>query len=169
MKYTKFLFYSVFLFLTLSIYSSNYFLNKRNQINFKSNIYVFTSLDFIDAKFNDVIPFIEPASIDGFSYMPKYIRQLVNPTLDLYGYNLLEQNKKISQDCQIDSFRTGSINKCIIKDYWKNLKNKDWNYLSSKYNVQFVFSDFHIESLYLCKKYLYRNNGPIGSNTIFFL
>ena len=102
MKLKNIIFF-IFVFIIFSILgkTSSSFYN-RNANTFNKKIYVFSIVDFIDFKFNNVIPFIEPAAIDGFSYIPKYAKFFSDSASDIYGYNILKKTNHYSNECLDD-------------------------------------------------------------------
>tara|TARA_B100000886_G_C20401166_1_gene482640 strand:+ start:556 stop:1149 length:594 start_codon:yes stop_codon:yes gene_type:complete len=117
----------------------------------KNYIAVLTSLPFIDTIFEKIISYIEPSSIDQFSYNPKKINLLINSVNDLYGVDLL--NNSSDQLCHEKFFRTSRINTCISKNYWKSLSREKWGMISKKYNIEYLVTEEKIKNLKLCSIY----------------
>lgn len=170
-KFKKFIFIFLFVFsfVILGKTSSSFYKTHNSNKILERKLYVFSIVDFIDFKFINVIPFIEPASIDSFSYLPKKFEIFNKAAFDLYGYDLLERYNHQSENCFDYFYRTSIINKCIVKNKWQNKTKKEWSFLSKKYNINYIFSGFPIPNLKLCKKYsLFDNKKKSITERIFY-
>lgn len=135
-----------FLLFSFLINSNKDISNKKN-----SSVIVLTSIGFIDSIFEKVISYIEPSSVDQFSYNPKKINLLIDSVKDLYGVNLTKNSP--DQLCNYEFFRTSRINTCIGINYWKTLSGKNWEDISKKYNIKYLITEEKINTLNLCNTY----------------
>tara|TARA_B100000212_G_scaffold120769_1_gene90413 strand:+ start:1921 stop:2490 length:570 start_codon:yes stop_codon:yes gene_type:complete len=147
----KFLIFNFIIIFSFGLFS--YLANiRRPDLNHK-RIKVITEIDFIDSIFSNVLPFIEPASIDHFSYDRKKLIYFLDRFNKIYGYNLIDQNR-FYKDCSIVNFRSASLDKCFLNDYWSNLSQKEWRSIANNYKVYNLVSFYELSNLKKCFTYL---------------
>ena len=150
-KYFYLCFFVVLIFLSLILD----FGKKVKPSSSKDNIItVLTLIRFIDSKFENVLPYIEPGAMDHYSYTPLRINDIRDKVKELYGYDII--NKKLYynlNNCRLKYKQKGKINLCIAEKYWLKLSKEEWSYILDKYNIKNIISPFEIENLYLCNSY----------------
>ena len=121
-----------------------------------------TLVRFVDSKFENLIPYIEPAAMDHYSYAPSRINYIRSKVKDLYGYDIIDQKIYYKKDlCTFQNRQRGKINACVAKNYWLSLSNNEWIKLLDKYNIEILISPFKIDNLYLCNLYQVQKSDPI--------
>ena len=114
-----------------------------------NKITVLTLSSYIDSKFSNVLPYIEPAGLDHFSYSPSRIKNIQEEILKVYGYDILKKNYNPNNDCK-PIYRKGVLNKCFGYNYWKNLTPIEWNDISTFTNVNYVLTEKPLISIKSC-------------------
>lgn len=112
-------------------------------------ITVLTLSGFIDSKFLNVLPYIEPAGLDHFSYHPSRIKNIQEEIFKVYGYDILEKDYNPYKDCD-PNFRRGVLNKCFGYKYWNSLTSSEWRNISKFTNVNYVLTEKPLPFLKSC-------------------
>lgn len=147
----KFLIFNFIIIFSYCLFS--YLANIRKPDLYQKKIKVITEIGFIDSIFSNVLPYIEPASIDHFSYDRKKLIYFLNRFNKIYGYNLTDQNR-FYKDCSIANFRSARLDTCFLNDYWSNLSQTKWRSIANKYKVYNLVSSYEISNLKKCFTYL---------------
>ena len=153
----KELFFYIFFYLIFSILAlSPKFLDK--DYSFKSTnkqnvIIAFTTETYLDKKFSNVLPYLEPNAMDHYSYTPKRINYIRNIVKKYYGYDLLSDNKNV-KDCNYDYYRSSYLNQCLTKDFWKSLTKNEWLDIARETKINYVITKIPLENLYLCETFI---------------
>ena len=83
-------FYLGFLAFAIFLFSIIDFKNKTVPSNAKNTtLTALTLVRFIDSKFENLIPYIEPGAMDHYSYAPSRINYIRSKVKDLYGYDII--------------------------------------------------------------------------------
>ena len=155
--YVGFLTFIIFLFLIIDFKKKTIPLTSKN-----TSLTGLTLVRFIDSKFENLIPYIEPAALDHYSYTPSRINYIRSKVKDLYGYDIIDQKIYYKKDqCTFKNKQRGKINDCVAKNYWLSLSNKEWINLLDKYEIKILIAPFKIDNLYLCNLYNIQKTDPI--------
>tara|TARA_Y100001968_G_C19453128_1_gene770138 strand:+ start:2297 stop:2920 length:624 start_codon:yes stop_codon:yes gene_type:complete len=154
-------------FYTLITFFSLYSSSNRSFEKNKTTV-ILTLIPYIDNKFQYVIPFLEPAGLDHYSYTPKKIDALRSIVKEVYGYDLLDRQIYEQSECNLKFYRSAVISKCQVRPYWTNLSINNWINISNKYNVNNLITTFKIPSLKACKAYYFPSDNNYANKVQYF-
>tara|TARA_B100000212_G_C27351773_1_gene523962 strand:+ start:890 stop:1474 length:585 start_codon:yes stop_codon:yes gene_type:complete len=155
-------FYISFLTFIIFLFSIIDFKKNTPSTTKNTSLTALTLVRFIDSKFENLIPYIEPAAMDHYSYTPSRINYIRSKVKDLYGYDVIDHKIYYKLDqCTFNNRQRGKINYCVAKNYWLSLSNKEWIKLLDNYDIEILIAPFKINNLYLCNSFEIQENDPI--------